>query len=357
MLTVCIVDRPNESSLADSAETRRSSLRLVTSDETEDVKPPTKPNCAAAVKASPLSLLDDASFDTAIALTLSACLDHFVANWRTLNSPSESEGVHQMRVALRRLRAGVGILRRGVRSTELESAASRAKTIAAALGEARDFDVFSHNLESGPFAALRGEPSFYALLDAIEFRRREAHDRVRTLISSAQTRRFVRDLRVALTRRAWTSKSMGMGATQTPFASDAAGSALSFAARALDQLHRRAKKKCRGLAARSERERHEARIALKKIRYGAEFFQSLFHEEESARTYIRGVTKMQEGLGLDNDMTTAARLLKEIDAANQSKAAYAAGFVRGWHASAQKFASARCGRIEKALKKLKPFWR
>jgi triphosphatase len=308
-----------------------------------------------AVKARPLSLPGDASLDTAIELALTSCLDHFVANWPTQNSPTASEGVHQMRVALRRLRAGVGLLKRALQSKELETAAARAKQIAAKLGEARDLDVFSDNLQTGPFARLLGEPSFYALLDAVECRRRKAHERVRTLIEHRQTRQFVNDLRATLTKRAWTSKNAD--ATHMILASDAAGSARRFAELALDRLHRRAIKKCHGLAARSEEERHLARIALKKTRYAAEFFRSLFEEEEDAHAYIRGVTKIQDQLGLANDIATATRLLEEIDAANRSETAYAAGFVRGWHAHAQETAASGAGKSEKALKKLEPFWR
>ena len=309
----------------------------------------------AAVKARPLSLPDDASLDTAIELALTSCLDHFVANWPTQNGPAASEGVHQMRVALRRLRAGAGVLKRALQSKGLETAAARAKQIAAKLGEARDLDVFSENLQTGPFARLVGEPSFYALLDAVECRRRKAHDQVRALIEQPQTRQFVNGLRATLTKRQWTSRNVD--GTVAISASDAPGSARRFAEQALDRLHRRAIKKCRGLAARSEEERHLARIALKKTRYAAEFFQSLFKEEECAHAYIRGVTKIQDQLGLANDVATATRLLDEIDAADRSETAYAAGFVRGWHAHAQEFAAKGAGKSEKAMKKLEPFWR
>jgi triphosphatase len=355
LLMVCVMDRPSGLTVTDHVSTKPSSIGSVDTGKTEIQNPPIQPLYPIAFKAHPVSLPENCSLDAATSLMLSACLDHFVANWPTLNSPAESEGVHQMRVSLRRLRAGVSVLRRAIESAELETAASRAKDIATKLGEARDLDVFSQNLEAGCFNGLRGEPSYYALLDAVEWRRREAHERVRALIRQPQTRLFVSDLRAALAERAWSGKSLD--AAQPAFATGEDGSARRFAEYALDRLHRRAVKKCRRLADRSEQEWHKARIALKKSRYAAEFFESLFNEEERARSYIRSVTKMQDRLGRTNDVATASRLLDEMDAANRNETAFAAGFVRGWRARAQEFAAKDARRSEKASKQLEPFWR
>lgn len=355
LLMVCVMDRPSGLTVTDLVSTKPGSLGSVVSGKTEIQNPPIQQLYPIAVKAHPVSLPENCSLDAAAALMLSTCLDHFVANWPTLNSPAESEGVHQMRVALRRLRAGVSVLRRAIESAQLETAASRARNIATKLGEARDLDVFSQNLEAGCFDGLHGEPSYYALLDAVEWRRRDAHERVRALVRQPQARQFVSDLRAALAERAWSGKSLDT--TQPAFATGEDGSARRFAEYALDRLHRRAVKKCHGLADRSEEERHKARIALKKSRYAAEFFQSLFNEEERAPAYIRDITKMQDRLGRDNDMATATRLLEEMDAANRSETAFAAGFVRGWRARAQELAAKDARKSEKASKRLEPFWR
>jgi triphosphatase len=355
LLMVCVMDRPSGLTVTDRVSTRPGSIGVVAGGKMEVQNPPIPRLYPIAVKAHPVSLPENCSLDAATELMLSACLDHFVANWPTLNSPAESEGVHQMRVALRRLRAGVSVLRRAIESAELEAAASRAKDIATKLGEARDLDVFSQNLEAGCFDGLRDEPSYYALLDAVEWRRREAQERVRALVQQPQTKQFVSDLRVALAERAWSGKSLDT--TQPAVATGEDGSARRFAEYALDRLHRRATKKCRRLADRSEQQRHKARIALKKTRYAAEFFESLFNEEERAHAYIRGVTKIQDQLGLDNDLATASRLLEEMDAANRNETAFAAGFVRGWRARALEFAAKGARKSEKASKRLEPFWR
>jgi hypothetical protein len=61
-----------------------------------------------AVRASPPTLTPVSTLDDAIAAVLLANLQQFVANWPAL-SMARPEVVHQMRVALRRLRAALGL--------------------------------------------------------------------------------------------------------------------------------------------------------------------------------------------------------------------------------------------------------
>lgn len=307
---------------------------------------------AVPVKAGDISLDRHASLDDAIAEMLSSCLDHFAANEPALRETGDPEAVHQLRVALRRLRAALGLLKSAVPCVEFDTAAARARTIAAGLGEARDWDVFAESLDAGPRERLNDEPSFYALLDAVELRRAQAHRNARALIVEQTTQQFAADLRLALRRKAWRD-----GARDDATRTGDPGSAREFAARALDRLHRRAVKKCQGLAALTPEQRHRARIALKKARYAAEFFETLFDAPARARRYLRSLGKIQESLGADNDAAAAARLLREIEADGGGQTAFASGFVRGWRAHEQALSAAGAKRSEKLVKKLEPFWR
>jgi triphosphatase len=342
------MELPSKSSLSKAGLSASASLRLVAS----NLGTSTNANRLGYVKSRPIKIEKDASLDDAIVLTLSSCLDHFLANRPPSGQISTTEQVHQMRVALRRLRAAIGLFRRAVRSPELELAAERAKAIAAKLGAARDLDVFGNNLQSGPFAKFRAEPSFYALLDAIEYRRQRAYEETKLLLDSALTMKFATDLRSTLARRDWTGL-----VENGPVVSNMAGSARKFAANALERLHKRALKRSKGLASRPEHEQHLARIALKKARYAGEFFQSLFDDPQASRDYLRTAAKVQDELGVYNDMAVATRLLQDVSASNGASTAYAAGFVRGWLANAQETVAAGAARNQKAVQKLKPFWR
>lgn len=311
-----------------------------------------------AVKARRAPLDPQASLDDAIVAMLGSCLDHFLANWPALvHSPRPEEAIHQMRVALRRLRAGVGLLRRGVVGEGLEAAGARAKAIAATLGEARNLDVLKEMLADGPLAQSSPEPSFFALLDAVECRRAERHAAAQRLVLAPETTQFVLDLRATLAARDWTARAAepgGGGPCVPPLDPRAPGSARAFAARSLDRLHRKAMKKSRGLATLAPAQRHQARIAFKKARYAAEFFETLFHASARARKYLRRTAALQDRLGAANDMAVAADLLREIGE-DRKAVAPASAFAVGWCAHAGDATDWR--KAEKALKKLEPFWR
>jgi len=328
---------------------KRTSVRVVAGLDAvlsaEDVGP---------VKSGSPPLDPDISLDAALAGIIGACLDHFVANWPALRCGNDVESVHQMRVALRRLRACLSFARRRFPAcAALDAGAARARAVATALGDARDWDVFRENIDSGPRDRLSGEPSFYALLDTVELRRARAYESARALIAAPATRQFALDLRQAAARRVWREPN---GDADCP-PSGAPGSARVFAARTLDKLHRRAEKKCAGLADLAPEQRHEARIALKKLRYAAEFFQTLFDNAAGAKAYLRTLAKIQECLGADNDLATANRLIGAIVAGDDGKTALAAGFLRGWQAHAQEERLAVNKKNERIVKKLEPFWR
>ena len=340
------MDRPHGCPGPDGAASSARALRLVASDG-EIVYPGRK--AAVPVKSKRLALSADESFDGAIGRILGDCLDHFAVNIPALRQTGDAEAVHQLRVALRRLRAFLGLLKRVVPANpELASAATRARIIARALGEARDWHVLRDDLERGPREFLREEPGFFALLDAVELRRLHALEAARAMIVAPTTQQFVRELRGLISRRAWREGSRGL---------EGKGSARVFAAKALNRLHKRAVKRCEGVAALEPEQRHKARIALKKARYAADFFESLFCQK-AARTYLRGLATIQDQLGEDNDRRTAARLLSEITAEDASEETLRAiYFLRGWRAQAQQRGLIAMKESERRLRRLKPFWR
>ncbi|PPD18571.1 MAG: hypothetical protein CTY30_05885 [Methylocystis sp.] len=302
-------------------------------------------NAPAAIKATPIQLSDDETLEDAAVEIFSASLQHFLANVPLLQTSSARESVHQMRVALRRLRAAIGLLRPALAGPSLETAGERAKTLASVLSGARDWDVFAAALNADPREALGDDPSFHALTDSVEAFRDKAYRAAHEAVSSDATAQFIEDLRLTLERRDWEVRPEMR----------ARGSACTFAAHALARLRKRLLKKSKGLATLSAEERHKVRIALKKTRYGADFFEGLFEDRKAARAYLRALGDMQDQLGVFNDMEVANGLLDRIDAENPA-AARASGFIRGWVAHAARQGGDHAKKSEKRLKKLTPFW-
>lgn len=63
-------------------------------------------------KASALKMPPAASFDDMVAAVIGNSLSHFVNNWASLRESDAPESVHQLRVALRRLRSALGVFRK-----------------------------------------------------------------------------------------------------------------------------------------------------------------------------------------------------------------------------------------------------
>ncbi|RTL85115.1 MAG: CHAD domain-containing protein [Hyphomicrobiales bacterium] len=295
-------------------------------------------------KAKPVKLLASDSVEDAAVCVFSAALDHFEANIPAFEARPSAEAVHQMRVALRRLRAALGLFKKALSGPTLEEARMQAKRIGAVLGTARNLDVFCDMLAEGPGRAMGDDPGFSALRDALERRRAGAYRAARAEIGGPQLDAFLSAFRKAIASRDWEAAA---GAIDE-------GSATDFARETLSRLRKRVLKKSKGLADRTPEERHSARIALKKARYGAEFFESLF-DRDAAADFAATLAKIQDGLGAFNDMAMAERLLDEIETGS-GEGLSAAGFVRGWFAHAAQEGAAHARKTEKKLKKLEPFW-
>jgi inorganic triphosphatase YgiF len=73
----------------------------------------------AATKAKRVELAKHASVDDAVAVIFAACLEHWTANEAAALSGIDAEGVHEMRVALRRMRAAISDFRKIIPVTQV----------------------------------------------------------------------------------------------------------------------------------------------------------------------------------------------------------------------------------------------
>jgi inorganic triphosphatase YgiF len=300
------------------------------------------------VKAKPAALPGDANLDEATAQIILGAIDHYLANWASLRVSDAPESIHQMRVALRRLRAALGMLKRAIPCPEFETFRAEAKDLATALGAARDSDALRELIEDGPMGHFGERKDFAPLLDALEQRRAAAYADSRALIESARPTLFVLRLSAFVARRGW--RNAVNGAQLTTLTEPVA----LFAAQALDRLHERVLKRGKKLVTLPDEKRHEVRIALKNLRYGAEFFASCFEDQRDSTPFVRAAANLQEILGAHNDAASADHFLSQSHA---TEAARAAGIVSGWYARGALIADEGLAKEWKRFKKLRPFWR
>jgi len=200
----------------------------------------------------------------AIARLVGTALEQAAANAQGVLESDDPEYLHQLRVGLRRLRALLRTYR-----VEAKPLRRKLRKLTPALGEARDWDVFTAWL-----AAARAPVRLRAMAEEKRVATRRA---ARATVASRQ---FVRALqeRPLRTRRALEP---------------------DFGADALERLGRKARKAARDIDWSDTGARHELRIRLKRLRYACDALFDLPPELEA----------LQDRLGELNDLAVAATLL------------------------------------------------
>ena len=95
---------------------------------------------AKPLRAGTIELDPEVSAAEAFQIVALSCLDHAIANARAVRE-GETEGIHQMRVGLRRLRAAISLFKELLPGPEIEKIKTELKWLTEQLGPARDFDV------------------------------------------------------------------------------------------------------------------------------------------------------------------------------------------------------------------------
>ncbi len=309
---------------------------------------------AAPVNAKPIPFSSDATLDRALMAVISSTLVQFVSNWAALRESGRPESIHQMRVALRRMRSGLAMFKRALPCPEFEALRIEAKRIATALGPARECDAFRQAAEQGPLLCADRPDGCELLLTALESQRMGALAGARVLIEERETTLFVLKAQSFLARQAWRNALSDEELRQLT------KPAKEFAAGTLERLHSRALKRGAALPDIPDAARHELRITLKNLRYAGEFFRDLFGRRRMKATYLGCVSELQDQLGAHNDVVTARRLLGELAASHGTGQGTgfetASGFILGWNAHSAQTADEKLRKSWKAFRRAEPFW-
>lgn len=251
------------------------------------------------VKAEPIVLSGCDTAGEAFQAIAFACVRHLRLNEPLFTEHREGAALHQVRVAVRRLRSAMSLFRPPGADTEVIG--SELRWISGLLGAARDLDVFVQK-------RLKPDESSPALWSQVLGQREAAFD---AAIEALESERF-RTLMITLVQ--WVSTGEWLAAAGEPGAwrEQPLG---DFATTALDRLWRKLRKRGRHLAELEDDQRHRARIAAKKIRYASGFFASLYSGGKSRRrhgAFVAALEELQEQLGSLNDLATADWLAADI---------------------------------------------
>ena len=304
----------------------------------------------AAQKAAASTMVKGFLVDDMIAAVLGGCLRHLQANQLAAEGGGV-EGVHQMRVALRRLRTALSLLRREIPQAAAPSLATEAKWLADALGPARGWDVFLSSTLAGPERLSGSGCDFEGLRRAAEAQHRAAHDSARAAIASPRAASLQMQLGQWIARRGWRNEvdGDGLGVLAEP--------AAMLAARALGRLHGKALRQGRHFRRLSAEERHVLRITLKKLRYAIEFFLPLAARPSEAGRFAARLSSLQDALGLDHDAATTQPLLDQVGQGSIGAGVHRAiGVVIGWQGRDGLAAGEILAKRWRRLKAVPLFW-
>jgi len=303
-----------------------------------------------AQRAQALKLDKDCTVGEAFQRIGRSCLFHMRANEGALRGGRNSEGVHQFRVAIRRLRSALSAFRHLLPPAERRKMNNEMRWIAQQFGRARDWDVFHSDVLGEVRRHMSRDKSLPEFAAAARSARAEAQKAVAETILSP---RYTDAL---LQVEAWWES----GAWQVALGDFRDEKASEFARRALKKLHRRMGKLGDRLGDLSEADLHQLRIRAKKLRYAAEFFRSLF-PAKAAKAYLEALEGIQDRLGSLNDGVTVKHLLSEIEKRNRNmdKAALAraTGIVSGWGAARVAEDLRRLPAAWNRFMDTKPFWK
>ncbi|BCW87036.1 hypothetical protein sos41_01620 [Alphaproteobacteria bacterium SO-S41] len=281
-------------------------------------------HAAKSVKAADVALDPTMTPSAASAAILDSCAAQAAANLPVVTAHRLPEGVHQLRVALRRLRAALAVFKDVLPSDRRKPLRRDAGWLAGVLGPARDLDVMTGGLLKAAAAPADMAEDMRLLGRVLTTARRTAWHEAIAATSSPRATLLLLDL----AETAWTLRHDLPDLGAPPL--------LDFATAQLEQRFEAV------LAAAGPdletldiEARHELRLALKKLRYAADFFAGLF-PRKAAKAGIKVLAALQDALGGFNDAVSVDAILKRAigagPAKNKDALQRAALFVSGWAA-------------------------
>jgi triphosphatase len=307
------------------------------------------------VKAAAVDLRADMSAREAFKTIGLACLKQAINNEPALNR-GDPEGVHQMRVGLRRLRAAMSLFAALLHDPQTAAIKNELKWLAGELGPARELEVLLSRVVAPMKRRHRRWRGMPSLSHEFAERRDAALSRAQAAVQSARFRALTLDVAAWLEAGLWRKP-------QDDLVRDRGDLPIEiFALEQLARRWRKVRKKARRLARLDARRRHRLRIQTKKLRYAAEFFATLFTTRRALKRrkqFLPALERLQDGLGDLNDIAVHEKRIAAMGVRRRRSnpnRAFAAGLLTGREDARMDAAMTAATDAYADLAKVKPFW-
>jgi len=233
-------------------------------------------------KAGEVAVQPDMAVAEGFTLIAHSCIRHFRLNEPIVLRRRDADALHQVRVAMRRLRSALSIFRPALEDRQFEPLRNELRWFTSQLGGARNIDVY-----------LERKKLSRDVRKALKRERDLAYDRVVDAVESKRLRMLMIDLVAWVALGHWRHNEKAKRPLPV------------YAARRIGRLWQKVASHGE-LEPMHEEERHELRIEVKKLRYSLEFVQPLLVRTGRRRKqFSNAVEALQEALGVLNDLATA----------------------------------------------------
>jgi len=284
------------------------------------------------VKASHLAVPWNLPLPEAILRILRHSFQHFLDNHPAVTLSGEPESIHQMRVAIRRLRSAIRMFSPVLRFEGANSLLESLKALFAKLGEVREADVFVGETLPCITQAGLGARLESVLLRRITAFRDHVYREARNELMSPEVARLVVQLNDWIETGNWLKADRPIDVLLVE------RSAEDFAVPRMRALYAKLLKQ--GSKARNGTldDWHRTRVAAKKLRYAGEPLFGALAPKIDAERLSKQLSRLQTSLGRLNDLQTVtpflARVRPYVQARSRRGFEAAEQFCRGWSVAA-----------------------
>ncbi len=258
------------------------------------------------VKAAMPKLPAEASAPAVARIAIEECMAHWQGNEAGFLSQSgDSEYLHQIRVAVRRLRVACGPLAAAAhwQKEPLAPIRSSLRQLGQQLGEARDWDVFIEETWPPLARELNDAELLQTLTEAASLLRDTASLKARAALQGRESQRLLLQLGRCLAQPETQAEQQTASLAEDDSKND-------LTAR-LDELDHKLRQALPKLAQLSPPRLHELRIVAKKLRYLTEFIGSRY-EHKAVEDWLEWLKHAQTIFGARNDREVAQMKIEAL---------------------------------------------
>ncbi|MFM7083472.1 MAG: CHAD domain-containing protein, partial [Hyphomicrobium sp.] len=290
-----------------------SGYQLINGENTINIKP---------IRAHYQKLSSDHNFEEVITLIFRSIANQIQKNWDFILIADDPEGVHQLRVGLRRLRSALKLFRPIIDTQGLREFDTQARDVGRGLADLRDIDVFLSDILSPVYKTRANDLSFVALKKILVNLRASTLIKVRELLQDKKWSSFKLELAMLPEVLRYSRKKDVIKDFNRPIN--------QLANKLLSKYWKSLTKFGHNLEEMSIEEFHDLRKNLKTLRYSVEMFSSLY-PKKNLQNFMKSLRELQNKFGYINDVTLIEKITNVEIKNSDALAQRAVGFLDGFY--------------------------